>query len=285
MGNQQPSEAKDNRTVLSENIVRRIHEGELTSRRQVYAIVGRSKSLRLWMDEQGILVPDVWSKDLVKTRLRDLEAILGRLPKASDNWTLARHAQNHFGTWNAALEATFGKRNMWKTSYLSDAELLGTLEEFVKKHRRFPLRSEADGTNLPYWEVYTLRFGVAGWAEVMALLDVDTSKLMLNKHGFGKMYYHEGVPYLSHQEFLIGRYLTEQGISFEKEVPYGPGSKYRFDFYLPSIDMYIEYYGIETAKYRERIDLKRKEYKGRDVLEVFKFDNTVGKVASKVQRL
>ena len=270
--------------MLNSEILEKIESGEITSRRQVYSIVGRSKRLRVWMDEQNLLMPKRWDRQSVITRLRDFYEANGRMPVAMDDWSLAKRAQEHFGSWNEAVFQAFGTYNQRRYDHYSDDELLGFIRDYVKTYSRLPLREEFDGSRYPYFEVYTSRFGKTRWAEVLVLAGVQDIKHHA-KHGYGSIQEHNGRIYLSRQEMLIGRYLEGQGLDFEQEVAYGEGSNYRFDFYIPSLDIYIEYYGLATDEYRTRVEAKRAAYNGRRVVEVFKHDNTVGKVASEVQRL
>jgi len=270
--------------MLNSDILEKIGSGEITSRRQVYGLIGRSKRLRLWMDENHVLMPTRWDRQAIITRLRDFYEANGRMPVAMDDWSLAKRAQEHFGSWNEAVFQAFGTYNQRRYDHYSDDELLDFIRDYVRTYSRLPLREEFDGSRYPYFEVYTSRFGKGRWAEVLVLAGVEGTKHHA-KHGYGKVHHHSGRIYLSRQELLIGKYLESQGFDFEQEVPYGGDTNYRFDFYIPEIDVYIEYYGIATDEYRQRIDAKRAAYGNRKVIEVFKHDNTVGKVASEVQRL
>lgn len=271
--------------MLTRETLEKIRKGEITSRRQLYAKTGRSRKLKRWLDEHDILMPVRWDKERVKTCLRDKYETLADVPRANQcGYDLVTAAQRLFGSWNEAIYQTFGVWNQRRYSHLSDEDLLDIVRNTVKKHQRIPNRHEFDGTNYPYFETYFERFGVTRWSEVLVKAGISSLKVF-GKHGWGKIYQYQGRSYLSHAEFLIGRYLTDHRIEFDKEVPYGGGSGHLFDFYLPSFDTYIEYYGIETADYLQRIEEKRSLYAGRRVIEIFKHDNTLGKLSSEVQRL
>lgn len=270
--------------MLTEELLEKIYSGEIDSRVKLYSIVGRSKKLRLWLDENDLLVPRWWDEQTVITRMRDFQNKNGRLPRASDDWNLTKRAQERFGSWNEAMFKAFGVYNQRRYDSYSNDELLGIIRKFVKKTQRLPMRSEFDGSEFPYFEVYTSRLGVGSWREVLVLSGVDKIKHFPHKHGWGSMRIHNDRVYLSHQEFLIGKYLDENKIEFEQEVPYG-NSNHVFDFYLPEYDVYIEYYGIREQDYLDRIETKRSLYGTRKVIEIFKHDNTVGKLALEVQRL
>lgn len=206
-----------------------------------------------------------------------------RLPKAEDDWELTYQAQYLFGTWNTALESVFGKVN--QRTY--DKDIIEEVKKYIIKYKRLPLREEFDGINFPHFLSITRRLGVSKWSDIYKHIDLsDINYYNDSKHGTGKVYIDEnGIVYLSRQEFLIGEWLTNNSIKFEKEVPYG-NSNYIFDFYLPEKDIYIEYYGLShREEYKKRIEEKRKKYNGRKVIEIMKHDNTVKKLSHEVQRL
>mgnify|MGYP003439784684 FL=1 len=270
--------------MLSKDILEAIESGKIVSRRQLYvAVGGRSKNLRLWLDANDILVPQYWDLDRARVRLRDIQVSTGRLPKASDDPTLTKYIQNKFGTWNKGLFELLGEVNQRRYIDFTNEELLQILQDYVDTFSRIPLRSEFDGRKYPYFEVYFYRFSVNKWSQVIKLLDLP-NRLHETKHGWGRYRIYNGQAYLSHQEYLIGKWLTEEGIEFEKEVPYG-NSPHIFDFQLTDFNVYIEYYGIHTEDYVDRIEIKRSFYAGRKVIEIFKHDNTIAKLAAEVQRL
>ncbi len=203
------------------------------------------------------------------------------LPKASYKESLTCRAKKHFGSWNKALKDVLGEVNQNRYG----PNIGNKIIDFVKKYQRLPLRKEFDGDKWPYWEAVTASLGVKKWSEVFSVIDLTKIKYFHNtKHGYGSIFLYDNKIYLSREEFLIGKYLTEHNILFEKEVPYG-NSNNVFDFYLTDFDAYIEYFGIATKDYKNRIEEKRKFYNGRIVIEIFKHDNTIKKLALEVQRL
>lgn len=277
MGNQQPNGAG----MLDDEVLDKIASGEITSRRQVYKIVGRTKKLRLWMDHNNILIPTKNTKQTVIMRMRDLYTELGRIPVASDNWALTSVAQNHFGTWNHAVFEAFGKYNQRRYIDFTDTEMLDFIRLYIKRNEHLPTRDEFNGSEYPYWETYYSRFNVSRWSDILMMVEESP----FPKHGWGRKQIFNGMCYLSNEELQIGKWLTVNEIHFLKEVPYGRHSNYVFDFYLPEYNVYIEYYGIFTADYKQRIEKKRAEYRNRHVIEIFKHDNTIKKLATEVQRL
>lgn len=228
-----------------------------------------------------------WNKELVIEKLLKLEKELNRLPKSSDSVALTCAAKKQFLTWNNALYHAFGKLNSYRYVDKTDEELLDYIYKFVKKYQRLPLRQEFEGKGeYPYYECYFMRFNKNKWSDVMSLLDLSNiTYFNSNKHGTGKITYYKGVCYLSHQEYLIGKYLTENNIKFEKEVPY-KNCNYIFDFYLIDLNLYIEYYGRSNfLEYKKTIEDKKLYYNDRVVIEIFKHDNTIKKLAEEVQRL
>ena len=183
------------------------------------------------------------------------------------------------------MDEIFSEVTQKRYANLGDEELLNLVREFAVKYQRLPLREEFDGKEWPYFEAYFSRFGVTRWAEVISLCDLKGVRLFDQRHGYGRVHLNDGKVYLSRHEMMIGKYLTEAGIEFHQEVPYGGGTNHRFDFYIPSLDLYVEYYGIQTDDYLNRMAEKRELYGGREVLEIFKHDNTIDKLSRKVQRL
>lgn len=278
MDNQQPNEEK----MLTKSILDEIESGTISSRRQLYKKVGRSKKLLQWLNDNEILIPVKWNKEM-------LDKEIGRLTdtRACSNWNLVRLAKKYYGSWNIALSNVNGTVNQHRYLHLSDSEMLETLYSFIRKFQRLPLREEFDGSTLerPYWESFVNRFHLKKWSNVFGLLNLSNITYYYDKkHGYGNVIPFNGDICLSRQEYLIAKYLVKNKIEYEKEFPYG-NSNFIFDFYLPSFDVYIEYYGINTQDYKERIEEKRQFYDGRKVIEIFKHDNTVGKLASEVQRL
>lgn len=239
------------------------------------------------MDNQqvsGDKVKSYWTQEKVADVLREKAKELSHIPRANEvSGGFRSVAYRHFGSWNKALKYTFGSVTQARYGELTDQELLSIVREFVVKNQRLPQRQEFDGKSYPYFEAYTIRFKLRTWAEILGLVDLNGLTYYANKHGYGKIFKYNGVTYLSREEYLIGKYLTEQGIRFEKEVPYG-NSNHIFDFYLPDDNMYIEYYGISTPEYRQRIKEKQAKYCGRNVIEIYKHDNTLKTLSLKLHR-
>jgi hypothetical protein len=222
-----------------------------------------------------------WDKEKVIIEIKELSNKLGRRPKASDNEATTCAAKHYFGSWNKALFEAIGSVNQKR----HDLNVEHYIIDFIKKYNRLPLREEFNGSEWPYWETITLRLNVKRWSDIYTKIDLSNiSYKASTRHGTGRIYILNGIVYLSRQEYLIGKYLEDTNIKFDKEVPY-INSKHIFDFYLPDFDTYIEYYGMATNEYKKRILEKQKFYNGRNVIEIFKQDNTIKKLALEVQRL
>ncbi len=268
--------------MLSKEILDEIESGKISSRRQLYKKIGRSKKLLQWLNDQNILLPMIWNKEIFEKKLLHISDT-----RASENWNLTRLAKKYYGSWNSALANVRGNINRHTYSHLSDVDLIEKIYAFIKTFHRLPMREEFNGKHddYPYWEAYVSRFNLKRWSDIFRLLDLSTITYYYDtKHGYGNIILFDSKVFLSRQEYLIAKYLVDQKIEYEKEVPYG-NSHHIFDFYLPKFDVYIEYYGIGTSDYKKRIEDKRTFYNGRYVIEIFKHDNTVGKLALEVQRL
>lgn len=270
--------------MLSSIILDKISTGQINSRRQLYkAVGGRSKVLRLWLDQNDILVPIIWSKEKIIERLKATYNQTGNIPLASD-CSFTKAVQNHFGSWNEGLYQALGVYNQKRYSHLSDIDLLNIIKDYIVKYQTIPSRDEFDGKKYPDYSTYYSRFNCKKWSEIIGIVDLSNIKLFHKKEKYGIRTFYEGNIYLSHKELLIGMWLTKNNILFDKEIPYG-NSNFVFDFFIPSIDLYIEYYGIATDEYKDNINKKREKYEGRKVLEIFKHDNVIKKLSKEVQRL
>lgn len=222
-------------------------------------------------------------KLLASTLLLDFYNKNNRIPRAYEDSRLTCAVQSAFGSWNKGLESVYGKINQNRYS----PNVWESVSEFIKKYKRLPLREEFDGISYPYWEAVTRSLNVKKWSDIYTKIDISKIKYFHDsKMGTGKIHVDSaGIVYFSRKEFLIGEWLRANNITFEKEVPY-ENCNYVFDFYLPEYNVYIEYYGMIGYKnYSLRVQDKRKNYKGRKVIEILKSDNVLRKLSQEVQRL
>lgn len=272
--------------MLSQDIIKKINNKEIKSRRHLYRLgIKRSKKLIRWLDENNLLIPKKWTKERFEIALKKEVKRLNRIPKATENHSLCDAGKRLYGSWNNALLTVLGSNNQNRYNLTKDSAKK-IIYDFVKKNQRLPLRQEFNGNKNPYWESITTILEVSKWSDIFKEIDLTNISYFNNSyHGTGKIHWYKQNIFLSHQEYLIGKYLIDNNIKFEKEVPY-KNSNYVFDFYLPEYNIYIEYYGRSNHNdYKQNIDMKRSFYDNRNVIEIFKHDNTVKKLDEEVQRL
>lgn len=269
--------------MLSKEILQKIESKEIKSRQQLYShIGGRSKKKLQWLNDNEILLPRDVSKNAIINELKQLKEKLNRLPISSDDWGLTRLCQTHFGGWNIALKECFGEVNQ-KRYVITIDNIVNEVEKFISQYGRIPLRYDFDGKQLPYFEAVVTGLKLKNWSELYLLKEFDHIMDNHRKHGFGQISIFEGKLYLSSKELEIGKFLYCRGINFEKEVPYQDSNNI-FDFFIPSLNVYIEYYGIKTEEYENRIKEKRKHYGDLNVFEIFKYDNIEEKLVEMLNK-
>lgn len=70
-----------------------------------------------------------------------------------------------------------------------------------------------------------------------------SDSLNMIKTKFSNYWYVSGYTFNSNGEYEIGDFLMKNNIKFEHNNNY-PNSKYKYDFYLPNENVYIEYFGL-----------------------------------------
>lgn len=70
---------------------------------------------------------------------------------------------------------------------------------------------------------------------------------------YGTPVYHNGIRFKSIKEYKIALLLEYKDLEYIYEKGY-PNSKYKCDFYIPSKDLYIEYYGMLDGKNFEKLN-------------------------------
>jgi hypothetical protein len=78
-----------------------------------------------------------------------------------------------------------------------------------------------------------------------------TNNVTFIKTRFGNVSYSNGKFYQSEGEYQIGKYLELLGVDFIVHKQY-ENTSYLCDFYLPKLDMYIEYMGMNGKSYDEK---------------------------------
>lgn len=281
MANQQPNFDK----MINKEILHRIQINDIKSRRALYKEIGRSKKLLTYLNDNNILVQRIkpWTKSRFKEAMFEMKNKLNRIPKANDSYQLCAIGQRLYGSWNNAVFTVFGEVTQ-KRYFFTKKHVETIIQDYVIKYQRLPLRSEFNGKEYPFYEAILKAVNETKWSNLYKHVDLSKIKYYDSYHGSGKIILYKGILYLSHEEYLIGKYLTDNNILFEKEVPY-KNSNYIFDFYLIDYDVYIEYYGRHTKEYINTINKKRLKYNNRIVIEIFKHDNTIKKLSEEVQRL
>jgi len=84
----------------------------------------------------------------------------------------------------------------------------------------------------------------------------------LKKQTYGVPVYHNGIRFKSIKEYQIAIFLDSNGIIYIYEKNY-PNSNFKFDFYIPKLDLYIEYYGMLDGKNIEKLNSIQMDYKNK----------------------
>ena len=85
----------------------------------------------------------------------------------------------------------------------------------------------------------------------------------------------------SYPEQIIDNFLNECGVLHEVNGVIYSNKKYRFDFFIPQLGLYIEYWGLENTKdYTKRKNRKLDMYKKLNLklLKIYPEDNFVNKL-------
>lgn len=267
-------------------LVARLAHGEFPSRRAFYrAAGGRTSHTVDWLDQHGWLMPATRTGEDVRRALRRRANQLGRLPEPSEvDAGLVAAARRKFGSWTEALFQATGDPGLGRYDHLGDDDLLGFIRDFARRYQRLPAASVFDGVAYPPVALYTARFGVRTWDEVLGLVDL-TGVRTFDQGGWGTVRVDRGQVYLSHRAYLIGRYLSDQGIAFRQAVSGDDGTDFTFDFHLPVHHCYVIIHDGGTPEPRARHAAGRARAAGHRVVDIFPHDNTVGKLATEVQRL
>ncbi len=82
----------------------------------------------------------------------------------------------------------------------------------------------------------------------------------IKKQVYGTPVYHNGIRFKSIKEYELSLFFEKNDINYVYEGNY-PNSMFKYDFYLPQRDCYIEYYGMLDGKNLENLDETQKKYK------------------------
>lgn len=272
---------------FSEEIHELISKGIIKSRRALWPYIGgKTKEKRQWLNKNGVLMPTKANKTLLRQKMLEYFSESGELPKASTigapylGWAIKL-----YGTWNDALLDVFGTLNQARYSKYSEIELCSFVLNYVLENKSIPSREVFDGKELPYFETYYTRLKIKPWSKVVEYcVPTFLLKEYSSTYGTGKSIYDDGVYYYSSKEHEIGKFLKAHDLTFSKEVDYLDDSGYLFDFCLTDFDVYIEYYGLATESYLNRVKEKRSHYGACDVIEVFKNDYVIDILREELQK-
>lgn len=84
----------------------------------------------------------------------------------------------------------------------------------------------------------------------------------LVKQTYGIPIYHNSIRFKSVKEYQLALFFEEKNIEYVYERNY-PNSNFKFDFYLPQKNLYVEYYGMLDGKNENKLNKLQKEYKNK----------------------
>jgi hypothetical protein len=88
----------------------------------------------------------------------------------------------------------------------------------------------------------------------------------LSKQTYGIPVYHNNIRFKSVKEYLLALFFEERGIRYVYENNY-PNSKFKFDFYLPDKNLYVEYYGMLDGKNENNLNEIQKHYQNKMLIK------------------
>jgi hypothetical protein len=93
------------------------------------------------------------------------------------------------------------------------------------------------------------------------ILDLFYKKcnMLFNRTLYGFPVYHNGIRFKSIKEYKLSLLFETHNMEYVYEKKYD-GSYFICDFYLPSLNLYIEYYGMLDGKNLEKLDENQKKY-------------------------
>lgn len=264
-----------------QEVVDAINVNKFTTRKQVYTYfdVGHKKSkkhIHVYniLQSNGLLMK-AYTKEEVDAYI--IEVYRQGLPTTATAHNCMRaSSRKYYKTWNDYLKENGIPLNQNRYS-ITQEQAIQLVVGFYQNESAVPTRDDFNGSNIhrPYYESILSAMDVDNWGKVLEMVGLSHKK-----HGRGYTSIEDGVTYLSDREKEIGRLCKRYGFTFDKETPYGNGNNFRFDFYIKEINMYIEYYGLDTPEYMERVATKRRFYANRFVLEIFKGEDIQHKLKS-----
>ena len=151
-------------------------------------------------------------------------------PDYPDSTTVTKY----FQSWNAAI-AIAGLSVYKKDAKYSDSELLTAIKDFYDKNQRVPNKRDFIRTEYPAYTTIVSRFGSWNTAILMAGFTPNTGCYGIKTKGLDSHNYRSAAEAYFCDRYLYGEY--EYIIEPEYPAPY---SKKLYDWYLPSLELYIE---------------------------------------------
>jgi hypothetical protein len=96
--------------------------------------------------------------------------------------------------------------------------------------------------------------------ETIRKIFYEKTSFDLDQQTYGKIVYHRGIRFKSYKEYEIAKFLEKKNVEYFYEKNY-PNSNFKYDFYLPEKNVYVEYYGMLDNKNDEKLNSYQKKYK------------------------
>lgn len=282
--------------ITKESVNKAINEHGFRTRKNLakyFGVSRKNRKLIKILNEQNLLIREnnpLATKDYATKEMLKVGEYLGKAPSVLEFDDVADKLNLKLRSdmirkgifkekWSVIINLVFGEGTVQERKVgLTNEELLEYIRKFVRENDRLPVYDDFNKNPVyPCYDVFKERFG--NFTNAIGLAGVNDT---YEKLPFGTKISYKGYVFKSHKEFQIGRILVDNNIGFKQEPLYGIGNL-KFDFYIPTIDTYIEYYGLynKTEDYTKHTEYKRTLYKNRKVLEIFPTDN-IEEIMSKV---
>ena len=183
-----------------------------------------------------------WSKELIIIAIQDFYSKYNRSPKAKDftnnsSYPAYRTVFNYFDSWNSALIAAGLpiNRNQKKPKYWTREEIIITIQNFHNIHKRLPKTRDFVGSDFPSNYVIINHFDSWNNAIMAAGFEPNLSNILgIATYSIdGNLYRSKAEAYFV-DKFLFSKY------EYEIEPKYPPPYNKYYDWYIPSLNLYIE---------------------------------------------
>lgn len=177
----------------------------------------------------------IWDKDLIIKAIKDFYIKYNYVPTEKDfqnnpsNTTVRRY----FGSWNKAIEEAGFAANY--TSKWNKETIIEKIKNFYYLNNRIPqMRDFYGNDNYPSKNTVAYHFG--SWNSA-----ITKSGFIAVYGGYGApTVAKDGILYRSKAEaYFVDNFLFEK-YQYEYELEYSNSTKWKYDFYLLELDLYIE---------------------------------------------